>query len=159
MPHLFLQKPNFQEGFNFPITLSPPSLDRIVPRMNKRDWYLSPWKIFWREEKVKIQSSFLLVIFRGKCKNRKSCSTKELFKDKSTTESHIESGKEATTDHESPSQFWEELEKKDVSTSVLSHVWYFWHINKEGTWRGEMGMRKECRLPKDTEMRFLKSWL
>lgn len=50
--------------------------------------------MFWREEKVKIQSSFLLVVFKGKCKNRKSCSTQKPFKDKCATELHIELGKE-----------------------------------------------------------------
>lgn len=77
---------------------------------------------------VKTQGPFLLVIFQGNCKNRKSGSTKKLFKDESTSESYVELGKECT------SRTWNsipESEERDVSSSVLSEILYLWHINKE----------------------------
>lgn len=63
----------------------------------------------------------------------------ETINDGSTSKSHIELAREATAKHETPSQFWEESEETDVTSSVLSQILYLWHINKEGIGGGEMG--------------------
>lgn len=55
------------------------------------------------------------------------------------------------------SSFGKNQKKRDLSSSVLSQFLYLQHINKVGIGRGELGIRREFRLPKDTEMRLMNS--